>query len=236
MSPILGVVGTDTGVGKTVVCQGLLQALRQAGLRAAGFKVVETGIPEEPSPKNREARADWQRLEEASGQETGTALGDSFPLPAAPLVAARAAGRRIHLEEIRDRLLALSHAHDWVICEGAGGFLVPMAEGLLWGDLIGRWTQGCLLVGRLGLGTINHTLLTLEAMRARGLEPLGVILSATSIPTDEAIYTVDMIREFVDTPVLDPLPFGVCDPSAVALHLRRSGLLELLGSRVPDSP
>lgn len=234
MSPILGVVGTDTGVGKTVVCEGLLQALRQAGHRAAGFKVVETGIPD-PSTHDGEAQTDWRRLEAASGQRTGTALGDSFPLPAAPLVAARAAGRPLPLEAIRKRLLRLASEHDWVICEGAGGFLVPLAQGLLWGDLIGTWTQGCLVVGRLGLGTINHTLLTLEAMRARGLEPLGVILSATAPPTDECVYTVDIIREFVDAPVVDPLPFGVSESTEVALHLRRSGLLELLESRFPRS-
>lgn len=232
MSAILAVVGTDTGVGKTVVGAGLLHALGRAGYRVAGFKVVETGISD-PREGALSEPADWERLEQASGQLSGSGLGLAFPLPAAPLVAARAAGRSISPTDLEDRLATLVERHDLVVVEGAGGLLVPLSEGLLWGDLLERWAPPCLLVGRLGLGSINHTLLTLEALRSRGMDPLGVLLVSTVPPGPESIYTSDIIYEFGNNPVLTTLPFGMTDPKAVADHLCRHGVLSLLGPLLP---
>lgn len=227
---LLAVVGTDTGVGKTVICTGLLHGLRRLGFKVAGFKPVETGIPE-PKEGSLSDPADWERLERSSGQISGTALGVSFPLPAAPLAAARACGRILNLGLLEEKLGQLREDHDLVLLEGAGGLLVPFAENLLWGDFLQRLAPRCLVVGRLGLGSINHTLLTLEALGRRGIPVLGVMLSSTEPAGPEARYTPELIADFSDIVVFDPLPWGIVDPAKVADHLLSSGLLGLIASR-----
>lgn len=224
MTALLAVVGTDTCVGKTIVASALLWALRQAGHRVAGFKAVETGINATTSVPSTDP-PDWLLLERASGQRLGTALGASFPLPAAPLAAARASGSVFSLDAIERKLHRLMDEHELVLLEGAGGLHVPLAEKVLWIDVLDRWRPNCLLVGRLGLGTINHTLLSLESLRHRGLEPLGVLLSALEEPGPEASYTPDLLAEFGSIRVFDPLPHGLVLPEEGAAHLRQNGVL-----------
>lgn len=231
MTRTLAVVGTDTGVGKTVVTCGLLHGLREAGLKVAGFKPVETGL--EPQSSSGGPAPDWRRLEEASGQEPGTALGVGYRLPAAPLVAARAEGATLDLDALDRHLDGLRAGRDLVVLEGAGGLAVPVADGLLWSDLLVRWSADCFVVGRLGLGTVNHTLLTLAALRSARLEVLGVLLNETAPRGPEASQTPDLIATFGDFVVFETLPLGCVDPAEVAAHLVATGVLRLLTDRVP---
>lgn len=226
--PVLAVVGTDTGVGKTVVGAGLIHGLREAGLGVAAFKPVETGLEQGRLPGGR---ADWERLAEVSGQEPATCLGESYALGAAPLAAARKAGGAVSLERLTEQLRKLRSQWDLVLVEGAGGLCVPFAQGLLWADMLERWAPDCLVVGRLGLGTLNHTLLTLSELDRRGLSCLGAVLNTLSAPGPESQQTPDLIREFSGTPVFAVIPEGCVSPSAVAATLLGSGLLEHLISR-----
>jgi len=122
---LLAVVGTDTGVGKTVVAAGLIHGLRLAGLKVAAFKPVETGLVNGRLPGGL---ADWQRLAAVSDQDPDSCLGQSFALPAAPLAAAREAGREICLSDLTEQLQALGDHRDLVVVEGAGGLCVPFAR------------------------------------------------------------------------------------------------------------
>jgi len=135
-----------------------------------------------------------------------------FREPLAPAVAARREGRAVD-PAVLDRCLgALAAGHDWVIVEGAGGLLVPLAEGMLFADWIARRALPVLLVGRLGLGTINHTLLSARYLRDRGIPLLGTVLSATQPPTTVAEQTnPEVLAGFPEVRLLGGLPHGATD-------------------------
>jgi dethiobiotin synthetase len=192
------VTGTDTGVGKTVVAAALILALRESGLRAVGFKPVESGIGDgEP--------ADSEVLRAASGVDEPLAR----PLlrlaePLAPAVAAERAGKALDPAAVEERLRALRSRADAVIVEGAGGLLVPLAWGYTALDLAQRMGLAVVLVARAGLGTINHTLLTIDAMRSRDVAVHAVVLNGRGTPPDLAESTNPdaLARLLPDVPLL----------------------------------
>jgi len=178
--PGLFVTGTDTGVGKTVVACALVRALRAAGHDAGAMKPAETGVgPEGP--------LDALALAEAAGgaDPLDDVCPQRFALPAAPTVAAAAEGRGVDLAAIRAAFERLRHRHELVVVEGAGGLLVPLAEGTRMADLARELALPVLVVARAALGTINHTLLTLEAAASRGLTLAGVVVSHAGGPLSE---------------------------------------------------
>lgn len=166
----LFVTGTDTGVGKTFVACALVRAARAAGQRVFAFKPIETGCV------NGGFGPDQDALAGASGSVScGTyRLG----LPVAPLVAARAEGLVIDLDWVQREFEAGSIGADYVVVEGAGGWRVPITESCDTSDLARRTGLPVLVVAKAGLGTINHSVLTTEAIRRDGLVPMGVVLSA----------------------------------------------------------
>jgi len=160
------VTATDTGVGKTFVTAALATALRARGRDVAVFKPVQSGAT----------------AEDPSGDAVllGADCVFAFAAPLAPLVAARAEGRTIELEPILARARELAREHELLLVEGAGGLLVPLAEDLDLADLAVALGLPLVIVARAGLGTVNHTLLTIEAARARGLKLAGVVLNGRS--------------------------------------------------------
>jgi dethiobiotin synthetase len=172
----LFVSGTDTGCGKTQVACALARALRAAGRRVRVLKPVETGCSMRggaPVP------ADALALAEAAGDDAplDRLCPYRLELAAAPEVAARAEGIEIDPELIAHALAAARAAGDAVLVEGAGGLLVPVCADLDVAGLVAHLDLPLLLVARARLGTINHTLLTLEAAAARGLRVAGVVVS-----------------------------------------------------------
>ncbi|HEX8953253.1 MAG TPA: dethiobiotin synthase, partial [Polyangia bacterium] len=163
----LFVTATDTGVGKTWVACALLRAAARRGLRVAAMKPCETGDGD-----------DGARLVEAAGRPLDPSLARPyrFHLPASPEVAARAEGAVVDIARIADAFTRLTRDADFTIVEGAGGLLVPVAPGVLMADVAARLALPLLVVARAALGTVNHTLLTLEAARARRLSVAGVVL------------------------------------------------------------
>ena len=175
------VTGTDTGVGKTLVTCALLRALRERGIDAAGMKPIETGV-------GAAGPLDAIALREAAGavDPLDDVCPQRFALPAAPTVAAAAEGRSVDLEAVRAAHARLATRHPCVVVEGAGGLLAPAAKGATMADLAGQLGLPLLVVARATLGTINHTLLTLEAARARGLPVAGVVVSHCGGPLADA--------------------------------------------------
>lgn len=177
----LFVTGTDTGVGKTLVACALVRALRARGVDAGAMKPVETGVGE-AGPLDaialRDAAGGVDPLEDVCPQR--------FALPAAPTVAAEAEGRRVDLDAIRQAFARLSARRDLLVVEGAGGLLVPAAKGATMADLAREMQLPLLVVARATLGTVNHTWLTLEAARARGLAVAGVVVSHGGEPLSAA--------------------------------------------------
>jgi dethiobiotin synthetase len=156
------VTGTDTGVGKTLVCAVLMK-----GLPAAYWKPIQSGVEETTD-------TDWLRK--------ATALPDSHFLPEAyrltrplsPHAAAEIDGVRICLDDLH---LPESNQFRHLIVEGAGGVMAPLNAHQFIKDLIDRLNLPVLLVARSALGTINHTLLSLQCLRQAGIDVLGVVMN-----------------------------------------------------------
>ena len=130
-----------------------------------------------------------------------------FALPAAPTVAAAAEGRRVELWAVRRAFERLSARHDCVIAEGAGGLLVPVAEQQCMADLARDLDLPLIVVARAALGTINHTLLTLEAAVARGLSVAGVVISHASGPLSPAdAANLEALRRALDSALMGEIP------------------------------
>lgn len=188
------VTGTDTGVGKTYVTALLLRALASSGSRVAGYKPLVCG-----------EREDVVALLEASSVAVTAAQVNPCWLktPASPAAAAIIENRAID----RDLLLAayreLAVRCDRVLVEGAGGWEVPLAPGVTMADLAVDFALPVLVVADNRLGALNHTLLTVAAIRDRGLSCLGVILNHTADERDVASVTNRRILEsYLEVPVL----------------------------------
>lgn len=170
--------GTDTEVGKTAVARGIVRALVRRGERVAVAKPVESGAAladGEPVPTDALALLGAAR----SSAPLGEVCAFSFPDPVSPHLAAARVGARIDEGAILELLRRCERDAAVVIAEGAGGLLVPLADDLLYADVIARSGYRLVVVAPNVLGTINATLLTIEAARARGIDVAGVILNRT---------------------------------------------------------
>ena len=169
----LFVTGTDTGVGKSVVAAAICAGLAERGQRVAAFKPVVTGLDDPPG--------DWphdhELLASVTGQEPSAVAPWRFGPPASPHLAAELDGAALEPSEL---LAAARRAGAWadaLVCEGVGGLMVPITPGYLVRDLALDMRMPLVVAARPGLGTINHTLLTLEAARGAGLEPIAVVMT-----------------------------------------------------------
>lgn len=194
------VTGTDTGVGKTFVTTAIARLASSGGQRVFAFKPIETGVQpiapgirqDSDSPSTRPAGAgaaptdamfplgeDQRALVDAAGNWQAGALRGvyQFALAAAPSVAAAAENRDIDLNRIEEVLARGSAGADLVVVEGAGGWRVPITETFDMGALAKRLGLPVLIVARAGLGTINHSLLTIEAVERQGCNIAALVLS-----------------------------------------------------------
>ena len=206
--PGLFVVGTDTGVGKTFVASAIVRAWRSAGHRVGVLKPVASGASLAGGDLISE---DAELLIEAAGggipQDRVAPI--RFEEPLAPPVAARRIGRLLRFKEVVDRSI---EALTWwearaeaVVVEGVGGLLCPIAEGATVADLAVVLDYPLLIVARRGLGTLNHTLLTVEAARSRAIRIAGVILNGSSPTVDplaESTNADELSRRLGDVPIL----------------------------------
>ena len=189
----LGVTGTDTGVGKTVVAAVALAALRHRGLRVAAMKPVETGAVRGPGDAVHLAAA-------AGGADPLEAVCPVvFREPLAPAVAAGREGRPVELATLDRALARLSEHRDAVVVEGAGGLLVPLTARVSYADLFARWRLDVLIVAANRLGAINHVLLTVHAAWAAGLVVRGLVLNTLrpDLPDLAQRTNLDALRQLL---------------------------------------
>jgi dethiobiotin synthetase len=182
------VTGTGTEVGKTVVAAAIAHTLAAEGRRVAVFKPCVTGLDEFTTadgpicraiPDKSAHRPDHEVLREAAGstQSDGEIAPYRYGPPASPHLAAALGGEEIDPKRLREAAAAAANGAEEIVCEGVGGLLVPLGPGYLVRDLAADLGYPLLLVASPGLGTINHTLLTLESARAGGLEVASVVLT-----------------------------------------------------------
>jgi dethiobiotin synthetase len=166
------VTGTGTAVGKTIVAAALAHSLAAAGVRVAVFKPAVTGL-DDPG------EADHELLRRAAGSDQTDAeiAPYRYGPPASPHLAAALAGAEIEPERLREAAAAAAAGADELVCEGVGGLLVPLAADYTVRDLASDLALPLVIAAPPGLGTINHTLLSLEAARSAGLEVEMVVLT-----------------------------------------------------------
>jgi malonyl-CoA O-methyltransferase len=184
------ITGTDTGVGKTVVSALLVSSLAKAGKRAGYFKPIQTG-----TDLDTKTVSDLTTLSQIDIHPPVY----SFPDPMAPSRAAAQVGKSIHVDPILETWRGLQ-PHLWVI-EGAGGILVPLNQKETIRDLIFQLVVPILLVASTKLGTINHTLLTLEAIEHAGLSVRGIVLNGKEDPGLR-----ETIQSFTSVPIVSMVP------------------------------
>jgi dethiobiotin synthetase len=172
----LFITGTDTGVGKTYVAVRLIRILRERGLRVGAYKPAVTGSESGPAGPVWD---DLARLRDALGEDLllERICPQRFHAPLAPPVAARLEGKQINGALLRSGIDWWRGRSDFVVVEGAGGLLSPIAETESVADVAKSFGFPLVIVARLSLGTINHTLLTLEAAQRRKLAVAGVVLN-----------------------------------------------------------
>jgi dethiobiotin synthetase len=210
------VTGTDTEIGKTYVCCALLHAARQAGLSAAGMKPVAAGLDA------RGYNEDVEQLRTASSMALPRSLVNPFALRAAvaPHIAAREEGRPITFAPIREAFEKISQAADVVVVEGVGGFRVPLGEEGDSADLAAALGLPVILVVGLRLGCLNHALLTVEAIAARGLPLAGWIGNTLDPAMARREENLACLRDSITAPCLGVIPHApVGGPAAAAAAL-----------------
>jgi len=174
MGKCIFVTGTDTDVGKTVIVACLAASLKKAGKKVAVYKPVHCGDLLEGNIKS----PDLALVKELSNISEQDLVNDfSFSLAASPHLAAEHDEAKIDIQAIKDRTKSLQNSYDIVIIEGAGGLIVPLTRTYTILDLIKELSVPVLIVSRAGLGTINHTSLTINALKALEIPILGVILN-----------------------------------------------------------
>lgn len=172
----LFVTGTDTGVGKTMISCLIAAAWKARGFDVGVIKPVETG---DATMTHGLFDSDgWLLRCAAAGREPMAAITPWRNLePLAPMACAQSSGIPLDRGHLLSAMAAMAQRHDFLLVEGVGGVLVPLRKDYLVADLMAEVGLAALVVGRAGLGTINHTLLTIEALQRRGITVAGVVLN-----------------------------------------------------------
>jgi len=196
------ICGTDTGVGKTYICCQLARALKIGGVAAGVMKPFCSG-----------SRSDVRRLLRAAGVRDALDIVNPVYLryPLAPLVAARLEHRKVSLSAVTSSYRALRGKYDFLIVEGAGGVEVPVTERFMVSDMMARFALPAVIVARAGLGTINHTLLTLQRLRQKKIKVAGIILNGRRGNSLAEKTNPQILRELTRLPVTEVKLNGTID-------------------------
>ena len=190
------ITGTDTGVGKTYVAAALANALRKENVRVGVMKPIASGD-----------RKDAKKLLKASGSKAN--INEVNPIflkyPLAPFVSAKLERKNIDLKLVRSSFTELKKDSDLLIVEGVGGLLVPIKKNYFVLDMIKEFSLPVLVVARASLGTINHTLLTIDKLRREKVKILGVALSSGKKRTLAEKTNPETIRQITGLPVVEIL-------------------------------
>jgi dethiobiotin synthetase len=210
------VTGTGTEVGKTVVAATVARTLAGEGKRVAVFKPAVTGLDE-----GVETDHALLRRASGSGQSDDEIAPYRYGPPASPHLAAALAGEEIDPERLRQAAASAAEGADAIVCEGVGGLLVPLSPGYLVRDLAADLGYPLVVVANPGLGTINHTLLTVEAAGAAGLEIAAVVLTPwPEEPSEIERSNRETIATLAEAPILTLPKIDLSDPNSwPSLHL-----------------
>lgn len=196
--PGIFITGTDTGVGKTYVTQYLAEEFRRQGSDVGIMKPISCG----PAKEN-DALLLKKKLKLNDPIELINPIQLKYPL--APLSASRLEKKKINLKKIFAAFKKLEKKHDLILVEGVGGVAVPITANYCVIDLIKELNTPTIVVARAGLGTINHTLLTVSALKDQGIEIMGIILNGFRGKDQAEKSNDEVIEELSGVPVIGRL-------------------------------
>jgi len=213
----LFITGTDTNVGKTIVTAGLLRGLRERGVDVCAVKPFQTGCVRREDGSLEAPDVEVYRKALAAGDEPADTDApvtciQGFEMPVSPHLAAWAKKEVCDLHAAAEGIARLSTQHEFVLVEGAGGVMVPLARHAMMLDLIAALGMPAIVVARNELGAINHTLLTLAALRHGEVHVMNVVMVETSPRADEVDDAVRIsnpraISEWGDVTITVGVPF-----------------------------
>ncbi len=204
----LFVTGTDTDIGKTYVSCHILRELVQQGKSVGAYKPACSGSLVNTAGKKTWGDVEQLRKATQSEESSERICPQTFDLPLAPDRAAKMESRSVDESLLINGWKWWVNRVDYLLVEGVGGLLSPVSQHFLVADLAVQIGYPLLIIADAGLGTINHTLLTIEAARQRGLSVAGVVLNQTSPKTDRsASFNLADLRLRTDVPILKTVPF-----------------------------
>lgn len=213
------ITGTDTGVGKTIITAALIKAAHLLGFKACGMKPIETGCKREEFKVKSSKLKVKDMLIPSDGTFLGeiTGTGESIDLitpirfenPLAPFPASEIENMPVDLDKIKTAYKELSNKYDVIIVEGIGGLLVPIKRGHFVIDLAKDFGLPIIVVSKPGLGTINHTMLTVNYAIKEGLDVAGIIINHTRPPERTLAENTnpEIIRRLSPVPVIGIFPY-----------------------------
>lgn len=204
----LFITGTDTEIGKTLITSILAYGLRKRGIKACPVKPIASGGVNEKGILVSEDARFYRRF--CGLDESASTLNPCcFRHPASPHLAADMEGKTIDSQAVINSLHSLAHQYEYLLIEGIGGWMVPIAECYTVADFAWDLDLPVLIVSANRLGTINHTLLTIESMRIRDIDPMGVIMTHPSPIQDRQIAedNINTIRQFGEVEILGNVPY-----------------------------
>lgn len=238
ISKSLFITGTDTGVGKTIVSGAIAGYLKSQKVNVGVMKPAESGCL--PDPKNSKTliRSDTLFLKKMAkaGDMIDLINPYYFEAPLAPAIAAELEKKEISIDKILSCFQVLLKFHPTLLVEGAGGLFVPLTRQKMMIDLIQLLQLPVLLVARAGLGTINHTLLSIEALQHRKIKIAGVVLNHSSAETDlSSKYNLETLKKNTDVPIWGEFPFVKdFNHESSLIQLIKSRFSSFLESFIPD--
>lgn len=221
----LFVTGTDTGVGKTRIAAALCRALAGGGARVAAMKPVASGcFDTQEGLRNEDALALIGAMNVRARYSEVNPY--AFAPAIAPHIAAREAGVNIDFDVLDRAFARLRMQSDFLIVEGAGGWLAPLDASRGFADLAARWQTDVILVVGMRLGCLNHALLTAESIERRGLRLRGWVANAIDPEFERPAENVATLESRISAPCLGILPFEPqADPQALAQALAVHALM-----------
>jgi len=213
------VAGTDTEIGKTLTSSAMLYALSRSGVRTCGMKPVAAGAV---MKNGRLHNDDADQLAEAGNVSLPQELTTPFMLrePAAPHIAAELEGRKIDPVPILAAYLEIAALTDATVVEGVGGFRVPLTDAYDTADMAQQLALPVVLVVGMRLGCINHALLTVEAIQARGLKLVGWVANTLDLEFNFADENIAALEARIPAPLLGRVPrLAKATASAAAEYL-----------------
>ncbi len=221
----LFVTGTDTGVGKTRVAAALCRALAARGIRVAAMKPVASGCTQTPEGlRNEDALALLAAMNVRAHYREVNPY--AFAPAIAPHIAAREAGVDIDFAVLDRAYARLAVQSQFLIVEGAGGWLAPLDASRGFADLAAHWQIDVVLVVGLRLGCLNHALLTAESIERRGLRLRGWVANGIDPQFERLTENLSTLQNRISAPCLGFFPFAPhADPDALARNLALDALM-----------